>query len=548
MAKPEDPKKKGTFGVARLPVALKYVLLDNRRMMLLIGGGGCLALLLYFLADFFLLKSNFTASGPVSTYHATFEKNCKKCHDTKSREVTDENCSVCHEKAGAKADSVMLAAAQTVYTFDSHYLYRSMDWSRVPSKIKEYDSRQMPCYACHPEHLGRQARITEVPDNRCLDCHQYGSFNKNHPEFDVIAGIMPDDTPLRVPDDSTLKFTHINHIAKYIPRIRQEVEVERVCLYCHNPQPEGKSFQPIEFDNHCSGSKCHINDAISDLPIKSANTPVGVDTLGAIRRRGGVGTQWATYMNPRIFEISGDRTMVSKQRIEHEDPWVTENLKRLRRQLYPDLEFAELLKASGRLMSQTDQALTTTVYQEALQSLQTYADGLRSRLEPEIQDDLDRVEGQIKNAQRMLRDQMNAGATPRFMPDPAAPNPNPEIEELVSKLTEACQKCHVVTKASIQRVAKDQRVLARAEFDHRAHILDRRCLECHIEIPILRAASGDTIAKASSKAYGALIQNVPGIENCRECHNPGQSSNRCVTCHYFHPNKTNRSSLSLYLE
>jgi hypothetical protein len=197
-------------------------------------------------------------------------------------------------------------------------------------------------------------------------------------------------------------------------------------------------------------------------------------------------------------------------------------------------------------MSQTDQALIATVYQEALQSLQSYAGGLRSRLEPEIQDDLNRIEVQIKNAQRMLRDQMNAGATPQFVPDPAAPSPNPEIETLVSDLTSACQKCHVVARASIQRVAKDQRVLKRAEFDHRAHILDRRCLECHIEIPILRTP-GDT-TKVNNRAFGAAIQNVPGIENCRECHNASQSSNRCVTCHYFHPNKTNRSSLSLYLD
>jgi len=547
MAKPEDPKKKGTFGIARLPVALQYVFPDRRRTMILFGGGACLALLLYFLADFFLLKSNFTASGPVSTYHATFEKDCKKCHDTKTREVTDENCSVCHEKAGAKADSVMLAAAQTVYTFDSHYLYRSMDLSRVQSKMQEYDGRKMPCYACHPEHLGRQARITQVPDNRCLECHKYGSFNKDHPEFDVLAGIMPDHSPLTAPDDSTLKFTHIRHVKEVRKKLkkeqREDKDVERVCLYCHNPKPDGKSFKPIEFDDHCSGSSCHITEAASDLPISNST---GVETLETIRNRRGVGTQWATYMNPRVFQISDDGTTVSKQILEHEDPWVTENLKRLRRQLYPDLEFAELLKASGKLMSQTDQALTATVYQEALQSLQTYAGGLRSRLEPEIQDDLNRIEAQIKKAQRLFRDQLNSGAGPQFMAEPAAPNPNPEIEELVSNLTAACQKCHVVAKASIQRVAKDQRVLTRAEFDHRAHILDRRCLECHIEIPILRAP-GDT-TKVNNLAFGAAIQNVPGIENCRECHNPSQSSNRCVTCHYFHPNKTNRSSLLLYLD
>jgi uncharacterized membrane protein len=96
------------------------------------------------------------------------------------------------------------------------------------------------------------------------------------------------------------------------------------------------------------------------------------------------------------------------------------------------------------------------------------------------------------------------------------------------------------------RVQRDQQVLRRAQFNHRAHIVQRRCLECHTEIPII--AQADSAKAVPASLDRAAIQNIPGIENCRVCHNANETSNRCVTCHYFHPNKTNRSSMLLYLD
>jgi len=540
MPNPDDSKKKGTFGIPRLSVAAKYIFPDTRRKMIIIGGLACLALLVYFLADFFLLKSNFTVSGPLSSYHATFEQDCAKCHD-QLRAVTNENCSVCHEKSGAKAESVALVAEQTVYTFSSHYIYRSLDLSRVQPAMQKYGDRETPCYACHQEHLGRQAKITNVPDSRCTKCHEYGSFNKKHPEFDFAAE--------NILDDSTMIFTHIRHV-KEVAKREKLVDVERACLYCHNPQPDGKHFDPIEYDKHCDA--CHLTTDVSTprLAIKSPDNPVGVATLETIRSQGGPGTQWALYANPNEFKPRGNS--VSKQPLYHEDPWVLENLKRIRRQLYPGLDFADLLKTSGKLASQSPQALSTNIYQEALQTLQKYAMGLRGRPEPEIQMELARIDSLLKTARLKLWRQTGSIRGPAFLAQPAALNPalaaaqTEALKNLALDLTEACRKCHVVAHASILRVQKDQRILNRAEFDHRAHILERRCLECHTDIPIIKTPSDTT--KFNNLQYGSFIQNLPAIENCRECHNAAESSNRCVTCHYFHPNKTNRSSLLLYLD
>jgi uncharacterized membrane protein len=89
-------------------------------------------------------------------------------------------------------------------------------------------------------------------------------------------------------------------------------------------------------------------------------------------------------------------------------------------------------------------------------------------------------------------------------------------------------------------------VLHRAEFNHRAHILDRRCLECHVEIPIADALDANT--KIDILKDKSSIQNVPKKENCVECHTSTAASNRCVTCHFMHPNKENRGSLQLFVD
>jgi hypothetical protein len=534
MAQENGTRKKGTFGDVRLAVSKKYIFPDRRKAMMVIGGLGCLGLLAFFLVDFFFLKS-MTTSGPLSSNHATFEKDCSKCHQ-QLEAVTDRKCAVCHEKTANEN--------LKVYTFAAHYIYRSGTWSRKNSLA---NAAPYPCHLCHQEHLGRQAIITEVPDSRCTNCHVYGTFNNNHPEFEFALK--------KIPDDSTLLFTHIRHVKEVVQREKLD-DVERACLYCHNPRPDGKNFALVAFDLHCDA--CHLTTSqdTGPLKLKDPNDPYapGVETLESIRRRRGPGTTWAYYMNPNEFTLRAGGTKIVKSPVYHKDPWIVENLKRIRRVLYPNPDLIDLLKTTGPISwKNTKSPLAKNApYQEALQTLQDYAMGLRGRPEPEIQMELAKIDSLLEMAQAQLRRQPNLALDDRFLW--AAPQLNPDlrpaqVEDLkifVDDLTKRCQECHIVANASIARVQKDQRVLNRAEFDHRAHILERRCLEYHVEIPIV-AKRGDTTAVKKSKDRAA-IQNIPTSANCRECHNASESSNRCVTCHYFHPNKTNRASLLLYLD
>lgn len=502
--------------------------------MLAIGGLLGFGILSYYVIDFLFLKSSITASGPLSSYHAKFEKDCASCHEPFG-DVTNAKCSVCHEKTGDRLG---------VYTFASHYVYRSGEWPRAKTAAQNFAAEENDCAVCHQEHQGRETVVTNVPDSYCTSCHEFGSFNKKHPEFQFAAK--------KLADDSTLSFTHVKHVKEIVKR-EKLTDIERACLYCHNPQPEGKRFEPIEFDTHCSA--CHLTGAVGTptLKVKTAENILepGVETLEMIRRRGGPNTAWAFNVNPNEFQMKPGNRLV-KLPVRHEDPWVLENLQSIQRTLNPDRGFAELLKTVGENAASSSPNATTEIYREAMQALQNYAAGLRGRPEPEVQRELVKIDSLLKVVRHKLQRQPILNGDTKFAWPAVKVNPNltgeqiAELNDLATSLTEACRECHTVNNAAILRVQKDQQILRRAEFNHRAHIVQRRCLDCHTEIPITAVAAGAPTVTSAQDHAG--IQNIPGIENCRACHNAAETSNRCVTCHMFHPNKTQRSSLLLYLD
>ena len=517
----EKRTRKGTFGDVRLPVAGRYLYPGRRRLVLAVGGVALVVLLLYALLRFLLGYPGFFSDGPLSSNHAKLEGDCAACHVAFGT-VADASCSVCHEKYGDELGT---------YTFAAHYLYRSGDFQRlVPSE------HEMPCSACHVEHRGREAEITVAPDARCLDCHDYGSFNREHPQFEFARDNLP--------DAAGLKFPHIHHVAEVMKQ-RQIEDVEVACLQCHEPRPDGRSFQPIDFDRHCDACHLTATTVTPRLPIRQAgSTEPGVETLEDLRQSGAPGTQWALFTNPNEFRRAGDG--VRKSPVYHRDPWILENLRQLRRQLYPDAGLADLLRASPDVPPQDLKVL----YQEALDTLKVYADGLRGESDPAVQEELAQIRDQIAEIERRLEDPYTPLDETKFLLaldgqqsvlDAAQTE---AVEALVRDLTQPCQRCHEISRATIERVQKDQRVLRRAEFNHRTHILQLRCLDCHVEIPIAEFLKDpDSVGVTRDQAR---IQNLPHIETCRGCHNPRLASNRCVTCHLFHPDETRHADLLLY--
>ncbi len=511
---------KGAFGDLDLPVATAYPSQLSRRRMLLLGvvAVAVIAALIAYVQ--FTGSSRWASKGPLSSAHAAFE--CGSCHASDARTVTDEKCSSCHEKFGDELG---------VYTFASHYLYKSDDFRRlVPS------SDEKPCSACHLEHEGRHADITRVGDARCETCH-FASFDKDHPEFDFAAE--------EIPDPAALDFAHVHHVREVMKRQKLD-DIEASCLYCHNAQPDGRAFQPTSFDRHCDA--CHLTAAVSTPGLPIAGAAAGVETLEQIAERGGPGTRWVYFSNPNEFRVRG--SAVVKTPLHHKDPWVLDNLRRLRGMLYPDAGLADLLLASPDAEPHEIRAL----YQEAIAALEEQVVGLRGRPEPEIQAELGRITDLLERLKQQVADPFAPLDETRFAlaldrkADELGSETQGEIEGLIEELTRPCLQCHELRAATIARVQKDQRVLRRAKFDHRAHIIQARCLDCHRGIPIAEGLESETpTTPTDSELDHSAIQNLPGIETCRTCHRSQQAADRCVTCHDFHADKSRRSELLLYL-
>ncbi len=553
-------RRKKQFTPINLPVSPGYLLPGSRRTMVLFGSGIGAAILIYFSFDTLFQKSHFISTGETSSNHANFETDCAACHKP-GNSVADALCSSCHEKT-----SDLL-----VYNFASHYLYRSNDFQRTSNDtLHKYHNRELPCRSCHVEHRGREAAITEVPDAKCLGCHRYGSFNTNHPEFEFARA--------RIADDSTLKMTHLRHTVFVLQQLKgmEQVEplfktlkaetmdfvhfYEAACLYCHNPEPDGKNFKNIDFDKHCA--QCHLKaDAVvQGLPKfdpGNSNT-AGAETIRQMQQRGGPGLSWTFATNPNL--VSDQDGEVSKNSLIHKDPWILENLKLIRKKLYPSDGLFDLLNSSGAVSQQRVDSL----YSAVIGTLQVYANELQNR--SELKGEINKINA-LLNAARQRLDTPSPTRTAAPFKFPFS-LPNRGLTEsqragflqLAFDLTRSdgpeCQKCHVVENASIRRVQADQNVLIRAEFNHRAHILDRRCTECHTSISVDEKKLRFSVERYSEfaetlpqtfKADHAATQNVPTIRNCQTCHTADKTSNRCVTCHQFHPNKERRANLRLFL-
>lgn len=509
---------KGTFSRFRLPVARKYLTPSGRRQMVLLGlvAGAVVVAVLSF--DIFQGRGTLVSGGPLSSAHATLSQDCASCH-TGFGPVTNEACSTCHEKLGDDLGT---------YSFAAHYVYRSNDFQRV-----EAHEHEMPCATCHTEHQGRDADITTVADATCELCHERSSFAKDHPEFFTATDPYS--------DDDALIFPHGHHTREVMDR-EGFVDVEKACLYCHEPDPAGRNFEPMNFDRHCDD--CHLEAGIGTprLAVASAPEDLGVETLEAIRASGEPGTDWAFYLDPNEFRGAGSR--IAKVPLHHPDPWVLHNLRRLRRLLYPNAGLADLLTASADVPASESRVL----YEEALDTLEGYATGLRGSADPGIQEQLAAIEKILGKVRGVLDDPLAPFDTSEFLLALERPADLPDedretLDGLIDDLTAACTLCHTVERATFTRIQEDQRALWRSEFDHRAHVIQRRCLDCHNQIPILDAVSGEELDPDVDRA---ALHNLPAIDSCRECHQPGLAANQCTTCHLFHPDAGRHADLLLY--
>lgn len=508
--------EKGFFTASRFAVAAKYLALSSRRRLFAIGALTGLGFVILFLADAFIGRAA-TVTGKLSENHALFAQDCSSCH-TPGKGVTNANCLSCHRKSGVDPST---------FTFARHYEYHSGETDRsAPEK------NEGTCASCHSEHKGRLQPLQQVADANCTSCHAQGSFAKagGHPEFQFVRDTLE--------EPANLKFPHVLHVRQVMERDSLP-EAEGACLSCHVSSADGRSFQPISYAKSCDG--CHLDqESTPFIPLRVGGSGrPGVVTLDEIRRSGTPGTQWADHWNATEVAVQG--VHARKRPVYHADPWILENLRRLRQELYPGAALADLLRTSPEVSSAKDARL---LHREAIETLRAQIASIRSDPSPDVQREVANLNNVIDTIEKRLEQPFAPLDETKFAVTDASLDASKDTaayREVVDDLTQPCQTCHLVERATIRRVQTDQRSLVRAQFNHGAHITHRGCLDCHTVIPIREFLAGED--DPPPERDRAEILNLPPVATCQSCHTTSAASTRCVSCHLFHPDKSHLSKL-----
>ncbi len=114
-------------------------------------------------------------------------------------------------------------------------------------------TKKTKCVMCHTEHLGENADISGLDGEQCASCHEnaFTTFDKGHPKFSKAFPHFR---------RTSVRFDHASHLGKHFVDKRSADKAPASCVTCHQGNTEGRTVQPLGFDQACAG--CH-GDQIS---------------------------------------------------------------------------------------------------------------------------------------------------------------------------------------------------------------------------------------------------------------------------------------------
>ncbi|MEP6808977.1 MAG: cytochrome c3 family protein [Chthoniobacterales bacterium] len=229
---------------------------------------------------------NFFNTGPLSRSHRALANNCVACHEPESLRAGSAGgapfLQVLNDRFrnGAPSFPRIDQACQTCH---QHHAFHE-------ANVVENQS----CSACHEEHQGPEA-MRAVTTLQCATCHNdralmqasaqigkrlpstqfrlnpkvagaagthhnilklprppdgytvtFASFAEGHPPFQLQRE--------NVRESDVLRFNHQRHLGSSdIPPTKDGKKLD--CVFCHQPEPDGRYMRRINFESHCQ--QCH---------------------------------------------------------------------------------------------------------------------------------------------------------------------------------------------------------------------------------------------------------------------------------------------------
>jgi hypothetical protein len=443
--------------------------------------------------------------GPLAQVHAMWDRQCEVCHTSfvptgstawsADRHASDKLCEACH---------------------------------KVPDHVSNQIHAEIEgCAACHSDHHGRNANLTNVADSTCTVCHAniaahvYGGekaaaprikdvtdFVMNHPEFKL-------DSPRK--DPGPLKFSHLWHLLPGLPFGKGPYRLSDL-----SPQDRERYRKTGQTNNDLitlDCSACHELNRTEGSPRGAVNgTDIGQAISSSPLHAAG------DYMLPISYEMHC-------------------------RACHP-------LSYSGSTQPAVAAATSSESERLAAKAGETVPHGWS---DPQLRQYLERVlSGQLLN-----NADANTLAKPlpyavKNQPAPNSPLPNraaqphpqaktmgdylkAELNDRVEVLRNECLVCHVAKNGEgleVLPVSVTSRWLEQAKFNHSAHRM-KDCETCHtFDFP--KQLPTDPAVICASDFAEKLI---PKRQVCLECHSPPRGSGAdakggarfdCIECHRYH--------------
>lgn len=212
--------------------------------------------------------------GPFDSAHASFGRDCAKCHQTPFKQVQNDACEACHKSVGWHFARDTEAKRQ---------LHRDV-FGAGKAMGEGNDADEGRCAACHRDHKG-PAALKRQDSPLCTDCHRdlktkhpaagtvnVTNFQTDHPPFKLSMVVPPavrdastsaqapkkvsisqDDAKALV-ERSNLKFPHQTHLTGKGVRSPDGKQI-LTCRNCHTPDETGTRFKAVTMREHCQS--CH---------------------------------------------------------------------------------------------------------------------------------------------------------------------------------------------------------------------------------------------------------------------------------------------------
>jgi hypothetical protein len=296
-----------------------------RRVLLALALAGGAAALLLLLEAGGRMASPLRAllqPGALVEKHSTHE--CEACH-VPARGVSNFRCQRCHDESGPGR---MTQAAHV----GRHLARLGAADARALARTSELE-----CVRCHVEHRGRRASLVIRDDAQCVICHGRARDSgggprpvvagfAGHPEFRLLEAAKG-GAPRQ---QAGVYFSHQEHLTQVAKNLKKSGRPDAgaaVCLECHriDAQAGTREFEPILADAHCFA--CHVHAQELQVQPVSVAELVADDSLAP-----------PECVPDAVTECEGGTL---QRQVEHKDPFVLRNARKLRRELFPEEHAAD---------------------------------------------------------------------------------------------------------------------------------------------------------------------------------------------------------------